>query len=279
MHPVGNYHFQVGSLQCTVLSDGSEIAPADSVVRGVPLDQWRQALQEHGLSTTETAIYFNNLFIQGRGQRVLVDAGWGQGTQRRDGDLLAHLLAEGISPQDIDTLILTHGDVDHVGGLTTPDNRLVFPNARYILLKEAWDFWSNGPLLAKWPPFLTAFGRTAFPIIRDRIQVVEAGEEFIPGFQLFLAPGHRPGHAYVKMASAGETLFHAADTVGHPILMEHPAWHWYADAADELAQKDKAQVLSLAYGAHALVFGPHLPFPGVGRVAPLGDGWIWQPER
>lgn len=277
MNPMGNFHFRVGALQCTALSDGMDTVPAESIVRDVPLDAWRQALLEHGDSPSEAMVYFNNLLIQTGGQRILVDAGWGQGTQRRNGDLLARLQEEGLAAGDIDTIVLTHADVDHMGGLTTPDQQLVFPNARYILPKDAWDFWTNAPLLAKWPPFLTVFARSAFPLIRSKTQVVQAGEEFLPGFQLFPAPGHRPGHATLRAASEGEVLLHAADTLGHPILMERPGWHWYADANDAQAEKDKALLLNRAVAENAVVFGSHLPFPGVGRVVPLGEGWRWQP--
>jgi glyoxylase-like metal-dependent hydrolase (beta-lactamase superfamily II) len=272
-----NFHFRVGAYECTALCDGMEVVPAESVVRDVPLEQWRQALLDHGYSTAESTVFFNNLCIQDGRQRILVDAGWGQGTQRRNGDLLSHLQEEGVSPLDIDTIILTHGDVDHIGGLTTPDNRLIFPNARYILLKEAWDFWSNEPLVAKWPPFLTVFGRTVFPLIRDQVQVVEAGEEFYPGIQLFPVPGHRPGHTFVELRSSDQVLLHLSDIVGHPLFMEYPGWHWYADARDEQAEKDKTQALNRAIAEKAVVFGSHLPFPGVGRVVPLPSGWRWQP--
>jgi glyoxylase-like metal-dependent hydrolase (beta-lactamase superfamily II) len=251
--------------------------PAESIVRDVPLDDWRRALLERGYSTTETTVYFNNLYIHADRRQVLIDAGWGQGTQRRNGELLLRLQEEGVSPPDIDTIILTHGDIDHTGGLTTPDSQLVFPNAQYILLREAWDFWSNGPLVAKWPPYLTVFGRTAFPLIRSRIRVVEAGEEFLPGFQLFPVNGHRPGHAILKVTSSEQVLLHIADTVGHPLFMEHPDWHWFADARDDQAEKDKAQVLIRAISEQAVLFGAHLPFPGIGRVVPMENGWCWQP--
>jgi len=37
------------------------------------------------------------------------------------------------------------------------------------------------------------------------------------------------------------------------------------------------RLLSMAVEQQALVFGSHLPFPGVGRVVPQGAGWLWQP--
>ena len=44
-----------------------------------------------------------------------------------------------------------------------------------------------------------------------------------PGFQLTSAPRHQPGHTALAITSSGEHLLNLADTVGHPILMQHPA--------------------------------------------------------
>ncbi len=272
-----NFHFKVGALECITINDGIDTAPAESVVKDMDPEQWRQALRAGGFSPTQTTIPFNCLAILTGKQRILVDAGWGRGVQRRDGVLLDQLLAEGITPGDINTIIITHGDVDHIGGILNQANELVFPNAGYILLKESWAFWSNEALLARWPEPLTFFGRKTLQLIRDQVTVVEAAVEFMPGFRLISAPGHRPGHTAIAINSSGERLIHLADTVGHPLLMEHPAWHWYADFNPGQAEKDKQHILSQAAALDALVFGPHLPFPGVGRIIPQGEGWRWMP--
>jgi glyoxylase-like metal-dependent hydrolase (beta-lactamase superfamily II) len=273
-----NYHFKVGSIHCVAICDGTEVVPIDTVFKDAPAELVKNALIKGGYPTGESTVYFNCLFMQAGQQRILIDAGWGKGVGRRGGELPDRLQDEGFSPADIDTIILTHGDIDHIGGILTGDNQLAFPNAGYIMLKEAWDFWTNQALIARWPEFLTYFGRKVLPVMRERVKIVEAGVEFLPGFQLIPACGHRPGHAALAVTSQGEYFIHLADTVGHPILMEHPEWHWYADFAFEQAEKDKFHVLNQAVAQHALVFGPHLPFPGVGRVAPLGVEWRWQPN-
>ena len=272
-----NYHFKVGSINCVAICDGTEVVPIESVIKDAPVEQVNKALEGGGYLTSESTVYFNCLFMQAGQQRILVDAGWGKGVQRRGGELPERLQNEGISPADIDTMIITHGDIDHIGGILTEDCQLAFPNASYIMLKEAWEFWTNQALIARWPEFLTYFGRKTLPLIRERVKVIEAGVEFLPGFQLIPASGHRPGHAALAVTSEGEYFIHLADTVGHPLLMEHPEWHWYADFAFEQAEKDKFHVLNQAVALHALVFGSHLPFPGVGRVMPLGAEWRWQP--
>jgi glyoxylase-like metal-dependent hydrolase (beta-lactamase superfamily II) len=279
MYTTDNYHFSIGTLNCIAIDDGSEIIPAESFIKDMPPEQWSQALSSGGYSPAQATVYFNCLTIHTGQQRILVDAGWGKGTQRRDGDLLEHLGEEGISPADIEAIVITHGDVDHIGGILDAENRLVFANASYILPKDAWEFWSNTAVVARWPEFLTFFGRKTLPLIREKVKVFAAGDEFLPGFQFMSAPGHRPGHAALAVTSNGQHFIHLADTVGHPLFMENPAWHWYADFQPDQAEKDKIQVLNRAAADHALVFGSHLPFPGVGRIVQHAAGWRWQPPQ
>lgn len=271
-----NYHFTVGDCACIAILDGSESVPLESVIKDLPVETFRQALGEEGYSQTDSTVYFNVLLIQAGGRRMLVDAGWGKGVQRRDGDLLEQLHDEGITPEQIDEVILTHGDVDHIGGILRADGELAFPSAGYVLAREAWNFWSNPAILARWPEFLTFFGRVTLPKIRERVRVADAGEDFLPGFRFVSAQGHRPGHTPLAIASRGEHLLHLADTVGHPLFMKHPEWHWYADFQPAQAEQDKQRILTLAVEQDALVFGPHLPFPGVGKVMPHGETWRWE---
>ncbi len=300
MHATENYHFQVGGLNCIAMSDCVGSMLGQCVVKDVPPDRVNEVFAAHGISQTETVFYYNCLYIQTDQHRILIDAGIGRSARQQDsavldrleaegklplprsaiprleGVLLDRLQAESLAPADIDRVIITHFDGDHVGGLTA-NNQPVYPNADYILLKEAWDFWSDAARVAQWPEFLMAAGRRTLPLIQDRLQIVEAGVEFLPGFRLLLVPGHRPGHTAVAITSAGQHLIHVADTIGHLLLIEYPHWHGFADINHDQAAQDRIQLLSLAVEQQALVFGSHLPFPGVGRVIPQGEGWRWQP--
>lgn len=50
---------------------------------------------------------------------------------------------EGITPGDIDTVILTRGHPGHIGGNTISEGRPAFPNARFVMWKDEWDFWTS----------------------------------------------------------------------------------------------------------------------------------------
>jgi len=271
------YAFTLGALHCLSISDGCEPKLLASILKDVPEEELAQALRVRGPQPSDDITCFNCLYLESGTHHILVDAGWGQSTQRRSGLLLAGLEAAGIAPAAIDALVITHGDVDHIGGILTPDRRPVFPNATYVLPQEAWDFWANTALVARWPAPLTVFGREMLPLLREHVQVAAAGVDFLPGLRFIAAPGHRPGHSTLACESEGALLVHLADTVGAAILMEHPDWHWAYDTVPAQAARDQALVLHLAAERQALVFGPHLPYPGVGHVIPLGKGYRWQP--
>ncbi|HSJ52225.1 MAG TPA: MBL fold metallo-hydrolase [Anaerolineae bacterium] len=288
------YSFAVGDLQCVVVEDGRAVIPVDNMVRNVPPETWKGALGLDTASPGEMPFSYNYLYVRTAQHHVLVDAGLGPENPaqdeafearykmrlpkvQRNGSVVDHLQAQGVASGDVSWVILTHGDRDHVGGLVDRAGQPVFPRARYVMLREAWDFWNDQQAVARWPEFMTSFGRQILPTIREQVTAVEAGVEFLPGFALLPAPGHRPGHAAVSMASAGQELLHVGDTVAHPVFMEHPAWQWAVDSDPAQAQRDREWLLGRAAERGALVAGSHLPFPGVGRLVPLAEGWRWQP--
>ena len=113
--------------------------------------------------------------------------------------MIPNLRSIGVAPEEIDTVILTHGHVDHIGGNLDQAGKLAFPNARYVMSRAEWDFWAADPDLAAFK--VTAFidlirsvARTQLPPIQERLILVEDGDEIVPGIQVVAAPGHTPGH-------------------------------------------------------------------------------------
>jgi glyoxylase-like metal-dependent hydrolase (beta-lactamase superfamily II) len=274
----GVFHFTLGKLQCTSILDSQGIGTVADITGSVSAEEWDKVVRERGYSPSGSlSSYFNNLFIQTGECNLLVDAGIGQWIFPGGSALVERLAGEGFSPAQVDMIVITHTDGDHVGGLLTAAGELQFPKARYILPKAIVEYWCDPEIIAGQADDAAVFSRKILPAIRDHVEVVSEGEEFLPGFRLHNAPGHRAGHTAVEIASDGQTLLHLADTIGHPVLLEIPEWDWSYDENPEQAAQDKQALLRLVAERQALVFAAHMPFPGLGRVIELGQGWKWIP--
>jgi glyoxylase-like metal-dependent hydrolase (beta-lactamase superfamily II) len=284
------YKFKVGSLECMAVSDGTLTyspptfpPPATLLFAGAPRERLDQTLREHDIQlekwTEWTSPYICLLVNTGEAQ-VLVDTGAG-GLFPSTGRLLQNLKTEGIAPEDIQIVILTHCHPDHIGGITSEEGKLTFPNARYAMWKEEWDFWTSKEAEAKLDEHvrevLLGVARKNLPLIQGRLDLIESEREISPGIQAIAAPGHTPGHMALAISSKGEQLLCISDTVLHPVHLEQPEWRAAVDFAPDQVAATRHRILSRAATEKALVLAFHFPFPGLGHIHQKGEGWQWQP--
>lgn len=267
------HRFSVGDFACVALQDNVRILDIETEFPQIPAAELRLALQATGFSDTQVAVGYNCLLVQTATYQILIDAGTGQD------QLVASLKLASLEPADIDYLILTHSDFDHVGGLG------LFPDAKIIMPRIAWDFWTIASERQRMveefvqvfetmlePDFLQRaiayrhrLGTEVFPALRERIQLIEPGEVFLPGVQMHYFPGHRTDHFAVEIVSAGQTLIHVADSFRHCLQSHHPRWYSVYDSWPDQWTASLSKLLRLIREKEALVFGSHLSFPGLAR--------------
>ena len=284
------YRIKLGDFHCISVSDGTMTyapptfpLPAMFLFANAPKEQLESVLREHKLQPEQwlewTSPYICLVVNTGKHQ-VLVDTGAG-GLAPSTGKLLYNLQAAGIEPEDIDTVILTHGHPDHIGGNTNDEGRPVFTNARYIMWKDEWDFWTSGEAEAKFDEHMAQVllncVRRNIPPIQGQLELVDHETAIVPGIRALAASGHTPGHMALAISSGGQQLLCISDTVLHPIHLEQPEWHATVDLAPEQVVATRRKLLSKATAEKALVLGFHFPFPGLGYVIREKDTWQWQP--
>jgi glyoxylase-like metal-dependent hydrolase (beta-lactamase superfamily II) len=210
---IETHRFRLSEFDCLIVNDGKFVMdafPPEIVLAGASEEEIRQALQQHDSDPAQWRVGFNfSCLVINTGDRlVLVDTGCGATDFMPDvGHLPEGLAAEGLAPADIDTVILTHGHWDHVAGLVDLNGKLVFPDAEFVMWREEWEFWNdkaNAALLYQnyndqdKVPFATV------PLIKDRVRLIEAESEILPGIEAVAAPGHSVAHIALAITSGDE---------------------------------------------------------------------------
>lgn len=272
------HRLTLGDFNCLAINDGGMTGKARYLFTNAPEEPLQQALQRHGLQADHLPSAWTCLLVETPDQLVLIDTGENNAGNWGGGRLLPTLAAEGIVPEDIDTVILTHGHGDHIGGCTDAEGRPNFPNARYVMWQTEWAHWTDEANLASMPERIARLVRHCLLPISGQMELIDAYIEIAPGIRAIAAPGHTVGHMVVEITSAGERLLNLADAALHPIHLEHPGWVAAFDTLPDQTAATRRALCQRAAATGALVLAFHFaPFPGLGRILQAGDAYHWQP--
>lgn len=288
---MASFKLTIGSIKCTTISDGffkykppMFPNPAEFLFTNAKKESLESTLNEHHITPEkwiEWTSPYTCMTIDTGTHRVLIDTGAGN-LDADTGKLLKNLKEEGVAPEDLDTVVLTHAHPDHVGGNVLPDGSPAFPNARFVMWRDEWDFWTtrspspeskdHGHL-----EMLRGLALKNLLPIRSQVTLIDQEKEIVPGISAISAPGHTPGHMALDVTSGSERLLIVADAVLHPIHLEQWAWYSTVDLDPKQAVLSRRKLLNMASEENTLMFAFHFPFQGIGKVVKKTEAWQWQP--
>jgi len=229
--------------------------------------------------------HVQSFVLEAGSKNVLVDACIGNGRSRPElvawsnlqTQYLENLKKAGYKPEDVDLVICTHLHFDHVGWNTTlVDGKWLptFPNARYIFVKDEYDYWMNNPI-GELVDDLNGIAESVRPLAEaGLVDLVSPDAKIIDELSLIPTPGHTPHHVSVLIQSAGQTGVITGDVFHHPCQIAHPEWMSF-DSLPETALATRRAFLDRFASSGAVVINPHFAYPAWGIIERVDDNYIF----
>ena len=270
----------LGGFEVTTIYDGERALDQTYPFFGAnaSADEVQALAQANLLPTNRMSLGFTPTVVNTGDQVILFDAGNGTGRGPTTGKLVERLATAGITPDQVDVVVLTHFHFDHIGGLMA-DGRAVFPNARYVTAAAEYDFWTNPDLASS-----EALGDGHRMVLSHVVPLAEKttfigdGEDVVSGITAIANYGHTPGHTAYHIESEGQRLVITADAANHFVLsLQRPDWHFRFDMDAEAAARARMDLFGMIAADQVPFIGYHMPFPSIGYVQTQGKGFRYSP--
>lgn len=261
---------QVGKLQVLALMD--RVAPKSARL----FPDLAQYPERKAVFEADSSPSVSRTYVVRMGKNVvLFDSGWGQAD---NGDTLSLLAANGIQPEHVTHIVLTHLDGDHVAGLVDAKGHTVFPTATlYVPRVEARAWLSHKKeMQPKRSRERIEQARKVLAAYKGRVRQFRSDETILPGITAIDARGHTPGHTAYELASTDmhgnrQALTIVGDLLHHAgVQLRWPSYCAVYDGDPKQAGMVREGLLARAARSGVPIAGMH--FAPIGRVEALPEG-------
>jgi glyoxylase-like metal-dependent hydrolase (beta-lactamase superfamily II) len=199
------------------LNGGLNFLDGGTMFGPVPKVLWsrRYDVDENNLIELRT----DPILLQYENKNILIDTGLGNGklnekmkrnlgvtAESRVEDNLSEL---GLTPKDIDIILMTHLHNDHAAGLTKWENDQlvsVFPNAIIYTSQIEWDEMRNPNIRSR-----NTYWEENWEPVQDQVNTFEKSLTVLPGIEMIHTGGHSDGHSVIKLTRNDESILHMGD--------------------------------------------------------------------
>src|SRR5579883_378785 len=264
---------RIGSVTIIPLSDGAGSVGPERFFNPPHPEGWggySARLDEHG----NFPLNFGCFLLREGETLTLVDTGLGAGPQRPNaGRLLDELGKAGVTPEQIERVILTHLHFDHIGWNTVERDGArvpVFVNARHVVQQCEWD------ALPRLIEASSVVKHAMEPVAAaGLLELVDGDVALTSAISTLLAPGHTPGHQAVLVRSGGEGALIIGDLAHWEAQLEHTDWHPGADMDPEQAARSRAAVFDRIEREGLTMGAGHFPYPSLGTIVRVEGRRCW----
>jgi glyoxylase-like metal-dependent hydrolase (beta-lactamase superfamily II) len=258
--------FKLGGFEVTTLLAGTRASDAPQEIFGTNAspEDFAALSAANFIPADRTRNFFTPTLVNTGADLILFDTGLAAEP------MTAALAAAGVTPDQITVVVITHMHGDHIGGMMGADGTTpTYANARYVTgavehnaATEAGD---------------EGFLKNVAPL-NDRFTFLDDGASPASGITAMAAFGHSPGHMAYQIESDGQRLMVTADTANHYVWsLQRPDWEVRFDRDKAAAAATRRAVFGMIAADRIPFIGYHMPFPGVGYVEAMGEGFRYVP--
>jgi glyoxylase-like metal-dependent hydrolase (beta-lactamase superfamily II) len=250
--------FKLGAFEVTALLAGTRTVGDIQTIFGtnVPPEEFAEVSEANFIPADRAQFFFTPTVVNTGEQLILFDTGL------NPEGIIGALVAADYTPEQIDTVVITHMHGDHIGGLGPAGAS--FPKARFVTGQVEWDHWEMSGN--------ETFEANVRPLA-EKTTFIGDGDTVASGITGINAFGHTPGHMVFMLESEGQQLLLAADTANHYIWsLGYPDWEVRFDADKAAAANARRQVFGMLAADKVPFIGYHMPFPAMGYVEDNGMG-------
>ncbi len=283
LRKTGHYSYKIGDIEVISIYDGVwQNSGFDQISVGVSGEDVKAALKAAGQTTDYIPIEFAFTVVKSGGKTILIDAGTG-GQLAPTAGLAARggLAAAGITPDTVDTVLVSHMHPDHIFGLMEKDtNAQVYPNAEILVNEAEYAFWTDPSIIESLPERRKGLAKriqATFPKW-ENVSQFTGDSEVAPGIRAVNSFGHAPGHTNFHISSGNDQMMLIGDAIIVPALfLANLDWQLAFDADKDKATATRKAIVAQAIADDMTIGGYHFGFPNAGKIVKEGAGHAFVP--